>query len=212
MSLWVSLSGNTEFYILLRWHCCPWAFVKCRSGCGLLTLIENDWKHCVESFIKSCRHAAPCLTEADLLWMVVHWKTVHYVLDSEVENRSLHVLSTAQAGAESSVTAWSTWLCGWLVCFGGGLVRGHGHHTPDVWWRWLDGVIVLCLCFLFLFFFNSSTVVSTCAQYLYQKTGLMSCSLPVLGGMKFCLFFFFFCLQSFDWLTYFKIYQKYLLK
>lgn len=54
---------------------------------------------------KSCRHAAPCLTEADLFWMVVHWKTVHYVLDSEVENRSLHVLSTAQAGAESSVTA-----------------------------------------------------------------------------------------------------------
>lgn len=152
MSLWVSLSGNTEFYILLRWHCCPWAFVKCRSGCGLLTLIENDWKHCVESFIKSCRHAAPCLTEADLLWMVVHWKTVHYVLDSEVENRSLHVLSTAQAGAESSVTAWSTWLCGWLVCFGGGLVRGRGHHTPDVWWRWLDGLLYCVYVFFFFFF------------------------------------------------------------
>lgn len=64
------------------------------------------------------------------------------------------------------------------------------------------------LCCVFVFFFNGSTVVSTCAQYLYQKTGLMSCSLAVLGGMKFCHF----CLQSFDWLTYFKIYQKYLLK
>lgn len=128
-------------------------------------------------------------------------------LDSEVETRSLHVSSTAQADAESSVPAWSTRLCGRPVCFGedwsGGTVV-----IPNVWWRWLDGVIVLCFCFSF---FNSSTVVSTCAQYLYQKTGLMSCSLPVLGGMKFCLFFFF-CLQSLDWLTYFKIYQKYLLK
>ena len=49
-------------------------------------------------------------------------------------------------------------------------------------------------CIVFsVFFFNGSTVISTCAQYLYQKTGLMSCSLPVLGGMKFCLSFFFVC-------------------
>lgn len=44
--------------------------------------------------------------------------------------------------------------------------------------------------FFFLFFIRS-TVVSTCAQYLYQITGLMSCSLPVLGGLKFCLFILF---------------------
>lgn len=63
--------------------------------------------------------------------------------------------------------------------------------VPNVWCHWLDWVIVLC--FLFFFFFNGSTVISTCAQYLYQKTGLMSCSPPVLGGMKFCLFFFSVC-------------------
>lgn len=42
---------------------------------------------------------------------------------------------------------------------------------------------------------DSSIVVSTCAQYLYQKTGLMSCS---LFGWKEIL-----CLQSCDWLTCF---------
>lgn len=42
---------------------------------------------------------------------------------------------------------------------------------------------------------DSSTVVSTCAQYLYQKTGLMSCS---LFGWKEIL-----CLQSYDWLMCF---------
>lgn len=57
-----------------------------------------------ESFKKSCRHAVPCWIE-DLFWMVIHWKNVHYVLDSKVESRSPHVLSTAQADAESSVTA-----------------------------------------------------------------------------------------------------------
>lgn len=105
-------------------------------------------------------------------------------LDSEVESRHLHVLSTAQADAESSVTVQGS-AADWCVfrrTSQGGVVI-----IPNGWWHWLDEVIVLCFLF-FVFFFNSSTVVSTCAQYLYQKTGLMSCSLPVLGGMKFCLF------------------------
>lgn len=109
-----------------------------------------------------------------------------YVLGSKVESRSLHVLSTAQADAESSVTAWPTRLCGWLVCFEEDLSGGHGHRTKYVVALAKWGLLYC------VFIFNSSTVVSTCAQYLYQKTGLMSCSLPVLGGMKFCLFFFFF--------------------
>lgn len=63
---------------------------------------------------------------------------------------------------------------------------------PELWWLCLDGDSVLGGGLVsFFFFFIRSTVVSTCAQYLYQITGLMSCSLPVLGGLKFCLFILF---------------------
>lgn len=120
-------------------------------------------------------------------------------LDSEVDVRSVHV----SADAESSVAACPRGSAAdWSVFTGRGVMASQrGHHTKCVVALARRGL--LC-CFLF---FNSSTVVSTCAQYLYQKTGLMSCSLPVLGGMKFCLFifnflFFFFLLSAVVRLAY----------
>lgn len=89
---------------------------------------------------------------------------VHYVLDSKVGSRSLHVLSTAQADAESSVTAWPTRLCGWPVCFeedlSGGMVV-----VPNMWWHWLNGVY--CIVFLFLIVVPSYLLVhSICTKKL----------------------------------------------
>lgn len=114
--------------------------------------------------------------------------------------QSLLAWSTAQKDANIVVAAWAIVL--WLLCtengsFGDMVVMSGGC------WHWLDGCYVLC----FLFFLDS-TVVSTCAQYLYQKLDWWA---------AVCLFWeelnsvFFVCSHTTDLRTL-KIYQKYLLK
>lgn len=92
-----------------------------------------------------------CSPVSDKEWFVLDGGPLEkctLCLGSELETRGLHVLSTAQAHAESSVTAWSTRLCGWLVCL--------GRTSQGAWSSYqmyggigLDGVILL---FLFYFF------------------------------------------------------------
>lgn len=77
-------------------------------------------------------------------WFVTHWDNCTLCLDSEVEDSCLHVLSTAQADAESSYPRGSA------VCFHWGLVMGRGRHSERVAAvaRW----VLLCCVFLFFFY------------------------------------------------------------
>lgn len=175
--LWVSLSGNTDFYISLRWLRSRPAFVKRRSGCGSLTLIETDWNVAVRA-LKSCSPVS------DWGWCVrvaLGWITVYYVW---IQRQKLHVCVCCLQLRQtlSSVPEGSVRLCGWPPVAVGPVSR-LGLHTKCLvaLARWGCRIVL----FSFLIVVPSYLLVhSICTK----KTGLMSCSLPVLNELLSFLF------------------------
>lgn len=109
---------------------------------------------------------------------------------------------------------------GWLVLNGGPVENcilrldpeGLGHSSGG-WWRDLNGDLFDIVGFFSVSgsFFMNSTVVSTCAQYLYQKNWIDALQSACLERNEILSLFLFVC-SRLDWLMYFKINQKYLLK
>lgn len=145
-SLWVSLSGNTDFYISLRWLRSRPAFVKQRSGCGSLTLIETDWSSCSESFkraadMQSCVWLRLISLDGGLVDKCI------LCLDSEVE------LEVCMCCLQLRQILRVQYLCD---LWGSGADRSVNVRTGHPSWPsyqmfggfWLGGVVVLC-CFLF---------------------------------------------------------------
>lgn len=120
---------------------------------------------------RALKRAADVQSRVDWGWFVLDGGPLEnctFCLDSAVEFRCLHVLSTAQADAESSVTAWFTRLCSWLVCFWGGLFRGHGHHTERMVAldRWGLLYCVFVLFFVLIVVLSYLLVHSICTKKL----------------------------------------------
>lgn len=152
MSLWVSPLETLSFAV--------WAFCKVpvhRHGFET----ESDWKRDIKSFKRSRTCAA--LRPIKLICFAL-WSIGKLYNSFGFRGRRLTCVWHLDADVDASPSR----LYGWFARETWFVVTLTGRRLCLRWGYCMVGCFFFPVCFFF-FFYNGSTVVSTCAQYLYQK-------------------------------------------